>query len=468
MGVLAALGFGCSANPASSGSARESSGAIAAEAGFVELSPRDVSIHDRPVSLAAKSEIFYNFRPADHDAASAPVIVLFNGFASDVVRAFGTGPMSVEADGAVIANPDSLTQIANLLYIDPRQSGFSYDVPVGGAAVTDADCSQDVFNEYVDASDVLLTTLRFIDAHPALGGKVFWMGESFAGVRISWITAFLRGAWSLAPYEDETLNRALASADTARFLNGQILLQPWLAGLAHATAIQDQCASAVLLGAVESSIGQGCPTPDACACATYYSRSAYNYTLSVSEQNARIFAADAAQVSPADAEALYGVKLETISGLNGAARARGFKCNTADDTTPDQSALVSLLGALPAGQSYNLAYSPLTPGKGSDDPDWYDLDLIGAAFLDNAQSIDAFITDGQRDLVVPETALAPALRSISGMVTVSETTDALTLGFPNNPRNVTIRHYPNAGHMISMIEPHELSTDVRAWLSARN
>ncbi|HEY4105254.1 MAG TPA: hypothetical protein VGM44_15260, partial [Polyangiaceae bacterium] len=183
---------------------------------------------------------------------------------------------------------------------------------------------------------------------------------------------------------------------------------------------------------------------------------------------ARIFAADAAQVSPAAAEALYGVKLESIPGLNATARALGFKCSAADDTTPDQSALVSLLGALPVGQSYNLAYSPLTPGKGSDNPDWYDLDLVGAAFLDNAQSIDAFVTDGQRDLVVPEPALAPALRSISGTVTVSETADALTLGYPNNPRSVAIRHYPNAGHMISMIEPHELSSDVRAWLGARN
>ncbi|HEY4102980.1 MAG TPA: hypothetical protein VGM44_03780, partial [Polyangiaceae bacterium] len=272
LGLALALGLGCSANPPANANANPArdSGAISPEAGFVELAPRDVSLHGRAVSLAAKSEIFYNFRPADHDAASAPVIVLFNGFASDVVRAFGTGPMTVEADGTIAASPDSLTQIANLLYIDPRQSGFSYDVPADGAGVSDADCSQDVFNEYVDASDVLLTTLDFLDAHRALGGKVFWMGESFAGVRIQWITAFLRGAWSLAPYADDTLKNALGSADTARLLNGQIMMQPWLVGLAHAAAIQDQCESAALLGAVQASVGNGCPTPDACACATYY------------------------------------------------------------------------------------------------------------------------------------------------------------------------------------------------------
>ena len=469
---------GCSANgtrpspirsPSDAGSADDavdSTSGTRAEAGFVELAPRNVVLRDRAVSLAATSRIFYNFRPADQDPESKPIIVLFNGFASDTVRPFGTGPFTVEADGSVVPNPDSLTRFANLLYIDPRQSGFSYDI-ITGRAPASADCSQDVFNEYVDAADVLLTSTHFVTTHGALTGPVYFMGESFAGVRITWMLSYLRKAWSLAPYRDQTLENAVNALDTSRFLHGQILLQPWLMGAAHATAISNVCASQALLDAVQTSVVTPCPIDNACACADYFTRSPYNYTFTVAQQNARIFAADSAQVSPAQAEAIYGVKLDSIPELRASERTRGFKCSVADDSTPDEAALASLLGALPTGQNYNLAYSPLQPGKGSLLPDWRELDLVGSAFLDNLRSLDTFLTDGKRDLVVPETALAPALTASANGVGVSETSDRVTVSFATGTRTIDIRHYPDAGHMITMIEPHDFATDVRAWLAAR-
>jgi Serine carboxypeptidase len=437
---------------------------IANEAGFVELAPRQVSIHDRPVPIEATSQIFYNFRPADSGAENKPLIVLFNGFASDVVRAFGTGPTTVEPDGSVMQNPDSLTRFANLLYLEPRQSGFSYDV-IDGRAPAAADCSQDVFSEYVDAADVLLATLRFLKAHPTLQGPVYWMGESYAGVRITWIVAYLRGAWSLVPYRDDAVRAELAPLARNRLLAGQILLQPWLAGSAHGIAIQAACKDSNLLAAVQAAVTGPCSTADACQCANDFGRSPYNYTLSKTEQDARIFAADAAQVSPDVAEALYGARFENIPGLSGSERSRGFKCSTADSETPDQSALATLLGALPNGQSYNLAYSPLTTGKGSTDPDWRRQTLVGTAFLENAQTVDALITDGVRDLVVPEIALAGALRAVSGTTSVSETASELLLGSASGTRSVAIRHYANSGHMITMTEPKAFADDLITWLA---
>jgi len=454
----------CGANSAPPSSPPER---VTAEAGFLDLAPRNVVIHGRPVTLAATSKIFYNFRPADTDPETRPLIVLFNGFASDVVRAFGTGPNTVEPDGTVVPNPDSLTRFANLLYFDPRQSGFSYDVLADRAPTAD-DCSQDVFSEYVDAADVLLATLRFVREHESLHGPVYWLGESYAGVRIQWILTYLRQAWSLAPYEDPTLRAALASAPQSRLLSGQILLQPWLAGIAHASAIQATCSSPALLAAVQASVASPCPTDNACACARSFARSPYNYTLSATEQDTRMFAADAAQVAPEAAEALYGVPFPQISGLSSSDRARGFKCSVADAETPDQSALSALLGPLPSGQSYNLAYSPLTTGKGSTDPDWRSQNLIGNAFLDNAREVDALITDGERDLVVPETALVPALQTIApSSMTVSETSAELTLGYPDGARTLRIFHYPSAGHMITMIEPQTFAANLRDWLAER-
>jgi len=437
---------------------------LVAQAGFVELSPRTVVVHGRAVSLAATSKIFYNFRPADTEAEQRPLIVLFNGFAADVVRAFGTGPYSVQPDGSVAANPDSLTRWANLLYLEPRQAGFSYDV-LAGQQWSAADCSQDVFNEYVDAADVLLATLKFSQQHPTLKGPVYWLGESYAGVRISWMVAYLRQAWSLAPYQDEALERELAGAQRSRYLSGQILLQPWLVGAAHTTAIQAACQSPALLAAVQASVPTPCTVSDACACARANARSPYDYTMTAQGLEARLFAADAAQVSPAQAEALYGVKFDTIAGLSASERAGGFKCSSADQQTPEQSELVALLGSLPAGQSYNLAYSPLTPGKGSTNPDWRLQNLVGTAFLANAEYVPTLVTDGQRDLVVPEVALAPALRAISGSFTVSESPTAIALDYASGRRSIAIRHYPEAGHMITMREPRAFAEDLRAWLA---
>lgn len=437
-----------------------------AEAGFVELAPRNVVLGGRAVSLAATSRIFYNFRPADQDPEGKPIIVLFNGFASDTVRPFGTGPFTVQLDGTVIPNPDSLTQFANLLYIDPRQSGFSYDL-IASRAPADADCSRDVFNEYVDAADVLLASTHFVTEHHALTGPVYFMGESYAGVRITWMLSYLRQAYALAPYQDSALETAMNALDRARFLHGQILLEPWLAGAAHAVAISNACVAPALVAAVQTSVVMPCPVDNACACANYFSRSQYNYTITDAEQTARFFTGDSAQIDPAEAEAICGVKLETVPPLHAGERARGFKCSVADETTPSEAALVSLLGALRAGQNYNLAYSPLQPGKGTMNPDWHELNLVGAAFLDNLRTIDTFLTDGKRDLVVPEVALAPALTALGTGVSVTQTPDRVTVAFPAGPRNIDIRHYPDAGHMITMIEPHALSQDVRAWLALR-
>src|SRR5687767_2765 len=73
------LSLGCTAHAPSNGGNAANGGApsIAAEAGFLDLAPRNVFVHGRAVSLSATSKIFYNFRPADTDADTRPLIVLF-------------------------------------------------------------------------------------------------------------------------------------------------------------------------------------------------------------------------------------------------------------------------------------------------------------------------------------------------------------------------------------------------------
>ena len=437
---------------------------IAAEAGFLEVPSRDVTVRGGAVHIGARARLFYNFEPADDAPETKPILVLFNGFAANVVRGFGTGRTTVAEGGDVVDNPASLTRLANLLYVEPRQAGFSYDLDPDASS-----CSSGVFNEYADAADVLFAVLRFADDHPRLAGRFYWVGESYAGVRIQWLLAFLRGAGALAPYTDALLDDRLAGvADKSRFTAGQILLEPWLLGKAHEEAIGHACLDPQKLAAVGESVGAPCQGTNACSCASAAGRSLYNYDYATAKQEGRVDEANAAHVSLDRAARLFGVPLTSIAGLSAEERARGFKCDVADADAPSQSELFSALGALPEGQAYFLPYSPLQPGKElSPTPaDWRDADILGPAFVDNLRDVPTFVTDGPRDLVVPASALAPALGAVIGEARVTAVSPlGIDIAYDDGPRTITMRRYPTAGHMITMLEPAAFTADIEAWLA---
>jgi len=441
---------------------------LGAEAGFVVVPPRDVELQGTPIHVSATAKLFYNFFPADDAPDEKPIFVAFNGFSADVVRGFGTGPFTVEEGGDVVPNPASLTRYGSLVYIEPRQAGFSYDL-VEGPPDVEAVCGADVFNEYVDASDVLYGVLEFLDAHPSLHGPVYWIGESYAGVRIQWIATYVRGAWSLSGFSDDALAaRIAASPRSGALLGGQILLQPWLLGATHAKAISDVCLEPATLAAVSSAVGEACPGTDACLCAYAYARSPYNFAYTDARQTQRVFEANQAQVTPARAKLLFGVDVTTLPDLAAAERGRGFKCNAADATVPKEDELVAALGVLPDGQSYFLPYNPLQPGKEYEphSPDWRDQDLVGAAFVDNLRDVPTFVTNGPFDLVVPTGALAPGLVALLGADRVdASAADHLTVLYDDGSRTLALHDYPNAGHMITMLEAPAFSEDVGAFVS---
>ncbi len=290
-------------------------------------------------------------------------------------------------------------------------------------------------------------------------------------MRITWILAYLRGRWDLASYADPTLATRIAqSAHQASLDAGQVLLEAWLAGGAHTTAIDAECADPAILSAVSASVGATCAGTSACACAVASDRSLYNYTFTTEHENARETSASEAHIDPPSAAALLGVPLTSIPLLAVAERATGFKCSPPDDTVPAEDALVSLLGALPAGQSYYVPYSPLFPGKATSatTADWQTANFEAIAFVDNLSDVPAFLTAGARDLVVPPSALAPALRAVFGATSV-DTTSASKIGVvaPSGERFVELYPYPDAGHMVEMVAPSALAGDLRAWVAAR-
>jgi pimeloyl-ACP methyl ester carboxylesterase len=463
-GLAVLTTLGCASDPAAPPSAR-----LQAEVGFVDIAPRTISLRGQTHTLSARAHLFYNLHPAVNASDAAPIFIAFNGFSSTIVRAFGTGPQTVAQGGAVVPNPASLTNVGHVLYIDPRQSGFSYDT-VDGRAPTRSDCGAAIFNEYVDAADVLLGALQILAKHRELTGPAYWVGESYGGVRIQWILAYLRAQWGL--YQDEALRDALQRVNRKHSLRaGQILLQPWLAGKAHAEAIADACAAPELVQAVVAKSGVPCASANACACATGAGLSRYNLDFTTTQQDKRELEAANAHVDPTSAPHLFGVS-NTVWGQAMPAE-RGtrsaFKCSSADAETPAQAALVSLWGALPRGQSYFLTYSPLQPGKEVElgGADWATTNLVGEAFVSNLLDVPTFITDGPRDLVVPTSALAPALLRLPSVLSAERTAlNEIRVGQTDGARVIDVGVYPNAGHMVTMLAATEFTNDVKRWVGA--
>lgn len=476
-GLLAVVACSSSSGPTAApvptrGEAGNDAGAIVASAGFIDVPPRDVTVHGNTVSITSTARMFVSFRPAATNPRTSPVVFLWNGYAAEIVRAFGTGPTGVSSAGIVTTNPAPLTSIANLVYIDPRQSGYSYDLPPAGSPATPTaeDCSPEVFNEYVDAGDVLSVALAFLAAHPELEGPVYWMGESYGGVRLTWILTYLRGAWANVPYTDTTLAAAIAGTHrSASLFAGQILLEAWVGGGPEADAIARVCLDPSVAADVAMSAGESCSGAGPCACADDLGMSLYNYTYTNAFETERETEAIAAHIDPAAAATLLGVALADIPELAPAERSKGWKCLGPDSTIPSEAALESALGPLPSGQVYYLDFSPLVPGKETGSPvtDWRTASTEALAFVDNLHDVPALLTHGLRDLVVPTTALAPALGAAigSGRIDTSKT-DAIGVVYPDGERFVEVRDYTAAGHMITMVQPTDFAADFAAWMRA--
>ena len=463
LAALALLSAGCHGAP-------PAPPAVTVEAGFLEVPARDVTVKGQPVSIEATGRLFYNLRPADDSPEDKPILVLFNGFADDIVRAYGTGPTTVEDGGAVVSNPASFTRFANLVYVEPRQAGFSYDV-ITSRPPGPADCAPAIFNEYVDAADVLLAVLAFLDAHPQLTGPVYWVGESYAGVRVTWILTYLRGRWDLVPVRGSR-PRAAHRRDAPAGLAPRPGRSCSSRGSPAAPTRRPSRPSAPIPSrSPPSPRASGPPAWGRTPAPASTTRTAAS-TTSLTPWRARQSACSRPTrrtSSPTAAAALIGVPLGSIPLLAAAERSRGFKCSPPDDTVPSEAALVSLLGALPAGQSYYIPYSPLLPGKETTSTtlDWQTQDFEALAFVDGLHDVPAFLTKGDHDLVVPTLALAPALRAVVGAARVDAASPSrLGVVYPDGERFIDIFDYPSAGHMISMLEPAELASDVEGWLAA--
>jgi hypothetical protein len=171
------------------------------EAGFIGIEPISFYFHhgshfNRLVLKSSEAQLWYSFQAADKSNDKTPIFVFFNGgpggSTSSGLMSMYTGRFTLDnqiEDGggdSYTANPVPWTQMGHLLYIDARQTGFSYnlmfDVQNEGARFQEFNAQN--FNSFFDASDFIRLLLRFLAAHPSIQkNPVVIVGESYGGVR---------------------------------------------------------------------------------------------------------------------------------------------------------------------------------------------------------------------------------------------------------------------------------------------
>lgn len=198
------LGFSCwvTATPLPTPSSNLSTqSAIQDEAGFITLEPMDFYFHaggyfSRLQLRSSEAKIWYSFKSADEDAAEKPLFIFFNGgpggaTSSGLMSMYTsrwTVDNSIDSGGGdrYIANPVSWTQLGNLMHVDARNTGFSYDVTGNPANMAERrmEFNAQNYNAYIDGADFIRVLFRFMANHPELrDNPVVIVGESYGGIR---------------------------------------------------------------------------------------------------------------------------------------------------------------------------------------------------------------------------------------------------------------------------------------------
>jgi hypothetical protein len=180
--------------------ASPSPAALRDEAGFIDLEPVTFDLQygshfHRWTLRSSEASLWYSFHAADADPASKPLFVFFNGgpgsATSHGLLSMYTSKYTLDnrIDGggdAYIVNPVPWTRLGNLLHIDARQAGFSYNRmdDVGNMTARFLEFNVQNFNPFIDGADFVRVLLRFLAGHPEIrANRVVIVGESYGGVR---------------------------------------------------------------------------------------------------------------------------------------------------------------------------------------------------------------------------------------------------------------------------------------------
>jgi hypothetical protein len=300
--------------------------ALADEAGYIDIEPIDYymqsgsSVKDLTSSAC---KLWYVFQPANEDADNKPLAVFFNGgpgSSTGLLFGFNTArttldPAYTTQDAPVADSPAQWTELFNVIYIDARQTGFSYCTMdnVQSQNARGKEFTGRNFNSFFDGADFVRLVLRFLAAHPQLqNNPVVIAGESYGGIRstvmLHQLLFYPRYADDRIVYQDpqlaaeiqahydvvfpELAGQVVPPEIAATQFSHQVLVQPLLSGVYQdevAARIWEQPGSVMFQVADEEGLTYTpCPPDDTDDCDPYNNalmfliyeaeRDIYNYT----------------------------------------------------------------------------------------------------------------------------------------------------------------------------------------------
>jgi hypothetical protein len=494
---------------------------LTAEAGFVALEGVDYELGlgaDAIPLSSTDSRQFWAFQPADVAAEDAPLFVFFNGgpgVSSGMLLGLSTGrrsfaPPLTGPDLELVDNPHSWTTLGNLLWIDARQTGFSYgllDDPSDSDARAAA-MSVASFNSYRDAADFVRTLLRFLAAHPSLrDNEVVLVAESYGGIRAQIMLDMLLQPGAYADGSRRLRDSALFAEIQAHHeavhglvegpqtiagqFGRQVLIQPSLTGsVQQATAgeLFEQPGSVIEQLALElgvdypscAELGPPCdPFDHALSFVGQQGRSAYDTRAPYSWLDDLFTLVGARLNDSSTTQELLGVEASAILGLVASERVGAWRGVNVDNFPSD-----ALLGDWPEVggelESWDRYFATFNIEALSQFRSYtartLELDPLdahyGELFLSNLVWVETLVTEAAYDLVIHTPAIPAALASYDSILTgviVDPDAQEWTLEYREDvfggpgARVVSVPRY-EASHAVSLDEPAKLREDVALWL----
>lgn len=487
-----------------------------AEAGFLDLDPYYFRGGPELDGLTTSSaRLFYSFVEAESAPENRPLFV-FTGGAPDFsagnlipgpatsgwFASFGVSWRTLDADepqDPPVVNPNSWTDLGNLLFIDTRLSGFSYSTledPANDGA-RGGEFASDNFNAFVDAADLVRGVLAFLGDHPDLqSNPVVLVGQGYAGVRLGLALGYLLyperlhegSGWD---YTDEDLADAILDhysevfGDTAvspelaaSQFGWQVQLQPKIGGDQLGLSADLWCQPGTPEQDAADELGEECPPP---------SRDSLNLDRDAGWSLMVRQASRDGLTSPAGFSDLLFVDPTEVPGLPASDRSSAFRLGiqlaVEDMFPPAPSDWLDALGSVSPHDRYYIGDAEQLISGNSNFADGNDLACM--TFIETAQHVATFITNARFDGIIRTEALAATLEDCSTWAATplidSVDTDIATRDGVPRPGWLTLNYnddaeigsktrtirwpsYDSAGHLVSASMPAELKQDVRAFL----
>ena len=221
------------------------------ESGFIDLEENYYTLNNSNTK-SGRAKMWYYFQPADENPQDKPLFVFYNGgpgSSSALLFLYNTSKKTADqafAGEGVTDNQWNWNKLGNLLYIDARQTGFSYgivDNPTNSSARSNYFLTSN-FNVFVDAADFIRVILRFLDNHPKIkSNQVVLAGESYGGTRT---TAVINVLLNVADYaqKNRTFYDAALFEEIAQHFHD---IDPTISGMPSKEAVTKQFGRQIMI-----------------------------------------------------------------------------------------------------------------------------------------------------------------------------------------------------------------------------